>query len=432
MPILLLLILLALPQPVFSGAQEAELEKIVVLSRHGVRAPTQPERVLSLWSDKTWPAWPVEAGDLTPRGAELVRAMWGALKPGLIAKGILPAGVCPPQNSVYIRADVDERTKATARAIIEGLGQDCKLGYAVMPGKIDPLFHPVKAGLYRFDAIPTAVDVLKMARGGLEGLQDELSGALELIGEISGPPSATLCSRFALMPKCELSDLPNSVSVTADGAGVRIMGSLGIGSSLAEIFLLEYAQWPNEAAGWGRVNARVLGQVMPVHSRVFNIVNRAAVVAWANGSALLNEMSAALLGEHADKRANEAKLVIFVGHDTNIANVGGLLDFAWQASGYPPNGIPPASALFLELWKIGGERQVRARFYAQTPAVLHQDFKADAEPVISHAATETMVKHGDAPVSMSVSAFRQLVAKKTQGAPEVVGEDPGFVYGKAN
>lgn len=431
MPILLLLVLIILPQPVFSADSGARLEKIVVLSRHGVRAPTQPERILSSWSGKKWPVWPVEAGDLTPRGAELVKSMWAAMKPGFIARGILPEAACPPERSVYIRADVDERTRATAQAIIAGIGQDCHLGYWVVKGKIDPLFHPVKAGLYKFDAIPTAVDVLKMTRGGLENLQDELSGALELIGQISGPPSPTLCSRFALMPKCELPDLPNAVSVTADGTGVRIMGSLGIGSSLAEIFLLEYAQWPGEAAGWGQVNAQVLGQVMPVHSRVFNIVNRAPVVAWANGGALLGEMSAALFSEHGDKRANEAKLVIFVGHDTNIANVGGLLGFEWQASGYPPNGIPPASALFLELWKNGAQQEVRARFYTQTPQTLHESFKSDEQNMLSHAPAEVIVKADDSPVSMSDKEFRELVARKTQGSPRAKGEDPVFVYGKA-
>lgn len=427
---LCLCLLFLAPQDVSAASSEPQLQKIVVLSRHGVRAPTQDARLLTLWSGKPWPAWPVERGDLTPRGAELVKAMWSALKPALAARGILPGDACPAENAVYIRADVDERTRATARAIIEGIAPQCQMGYAVLPARLDPLFHPVKAGLYRYDAVSVTVDVLKMSRGGLENLQDELSGGLNLIGEISGPPSATLCSRFALMPKCQLSDLPNAVSVSADGKDVHIVGSLGIGSSLAEIFLLEYGEWPGEAAGWGNVNGRVLGQILPVHARVFNIVNRAPVIAWANGSALASEMASALFGEHSDSRVNEAKLVIFVGHDTNIANVGGLLGLNWQASGYPPNGIPPAGALFLELWKNGGEQEVRARFYSQTPATLHEGFKDPSG--LSHAPTEAPVKNREGAAVMRAQAFRDLVAKKIHGAPVPGPEKTDFIYGKVD
>lgn len=429
---ILLLFLLAVPQGAFCGSGEPQLKKVVVLSRHGIRAPTQDAKILSQWSEKEWPVWPVKHGDLTPRGAELVKGMWSALKPSLAAAGILPESACPAESAVYVRADVDERTRATAAAIIEGIGSGCQMGYSVLPAKVDPLFHPVKAGLYHFDAIPIAMDIIRMSRGGLENLQDELSGGLALIGEISGPPAPSLCSRFALMPKCELTDLPNAVSVSADGTAVRIVGSLGVGSSLAEIFLLEYGEWPNEAAGWGKVNASVLSQVLPVHARVFDLVNRAPVIAWANGGALLSEMCAALFGEHKDNRANEARLVVYVGHDTNIANVGGLLGFNWQASGYPPNGIPPAGALFLELWETGKKQEIRARFYSQPPAVLHRSFDGDGAKPASHAPTAAIVRREDEPAVMTAQEFRQLVASKTQGAPKPGPQKPDYIYSKVD
>lgn len=36
----------------------ARLLKIVALSRHGVRSPTQDMKTLSLWSSRPWPHWP--------------------------------------------------------------------------------------------------------------------------------------------------------------------------------------------------------------------------------------------------------------------------------------------------------------------------------------------------------------------------------------
>lgn len=55
-------------------------------------------------------------------------------------------------------------------------------------------------------------------------------------------------------------------------------------------------------------------------------------------------------GRYADPAVNKAKVVVFVGHDTNIANIGGMLGLHWQLPGYAPDEIPPASALVLTLW----------------------------------------------------------------------------------
>lgn len=415
-----------------------ELKKVVVLSRHGVRAPTQDARLLSMWSQKPWPEWPVARGELTPRGARLVSAMWANLKTDLQKKGLLPADACPDQSAIFVRADVDERTKATAAAILDGLAPACGLGYAVSDMEIDPLFHPVRAGLYHYDAITAATAVLSMTHGGLERLQDEFSGALTLMGRISGPPAANLCSRFALMPRCQLEDLPNAISVSPDGSTIRILGGLGVASSMAEIFLLEYGEWPNTPAGWGEVDARVLGQLLPVHSRIFDIVNRAPVVSWANGSSLLMEMTAALSGRHYDRRANEAKLVVFVGHDTNIANVGALLEFYWDAAGYPPNGIPPAGAIFLELWERQGRQEVVARFYSQPPKALHMAFRqGDGNNEINiadHAPGVVPVEAGapGKPVALTPQALDSTVLKVTKGAPMAPAQEPPYEYGMAN
>ena len=420
---LALIALLAPAGPPTACADDGgRLLKVVVLSRHGVRAPTQKHKTLEEWSERVWPVWPVKRGDLTPRGARLVTAMWGSVGEEFRKAGILPANHCQRPGDVFVRADTDERTRATARALLDALAPDCRLGYAVTADAVDPLFHPVKAGLYAFDPIGAATDILSMTNGGLGQLQDDLATPLALIGRISAPVSPGLCARFNLPQDCALSDIPNAVSVAPDGRDVGLTGSLAIASSVAEIFLLEYGEWPGVAAGWGQVTAPTLRQVLPVHAKVFDVVNRAPLVAWARGSSLLTEMGAALLGTHHDERCNRAALVVFVGHDTNIANLGALLGVNWQLPDYPPNGIPPAAALMLELWEKNGAREVRVNFLAQPMGALHAPF---AQPVLSPQAL-----HSHAPASAAVSAppvvgearfpleeFRGRIAEATAGAP---------------
>lgn len=406
-----------------SAADDGKLVKVVVLSRHGVRAPTQKHKTLEEWSERVWPVWPVKRGWLTPRGAELVTAMWGTVGEQFRKDGILPPNLCQRPADVFVRADTDERTRATARALLDALAPDCRLGYAVSTDAIDPLFHPVKAGLYTFDPIGAATDILSMTDGGLGQLQDDLATPLALIGRLSAPVSPGLCGKFNLPQDCALSDLPNAVSVSADGRDVGITGSLAIASSLAEIFLLEYGEWPGVAAGWGQVTAPTLRQVLPVHARVFDVVNRAPLVAWARGSSLLSEMGAALLGTHYDERCNKAALVVFVGHDTNIANLGALLGVNWQLPEYPLNSIPPAAALMLELWEKNGQREVRVNLLAQPMSALHTPIagKGLLSPadLASHAPAEAAVSAPPVVGSarFPLEEFRGRIAEATAGAP---------------
>lgn len=410
------------PMPA-SAADGDHLVKVVVLSRHGVRAPTQKHKTLEEWSERVWPVWPVKRGDLTPRGAQLVTAMWGTVGADFRMEGLLPADLCRRPADVFVRADTDERTRATARALLDALAPECRLGYAVTTDAIDPLFHPVKAGLYTFDPIGAATDILSMTDGGLGHLQDELSTPLALIGRLSAPVAPRLCEKFNLPPDCALSDIPNAVSVAPDGRNVGLTGSLAIASSLAEIFLLEYGEWPGVAAGWGQVTAPTLRKVLPVHARVFDVVNRAPLVAWARGSSLLAEMGAALLGTHYDERCNKASLVVFVGHDTNIANLGALLGVNWQLPEYPLNSIPPAAALMLELWEKNGQREVRVNLLAQPMSALHT-------PIAAQGLLSPADLRSHAPASADVSAppvvgaarfpleeFRGRIAEATAGAP---------------
>ena len=421
------------------GDSQPRLTKIVALTRHGVRSPTQSAATLAQWSTRTWPQWPVPKGYLTPRGARLVTAMWEDLRGRMLNLGVLPDAACPPPGKIFVRADVDQRTRATAKALVDGLCPDGSLSYAVSGQSPDPLFHPVQAGVQRFDPASVAASIMDNAGGDLDRLHEDNNTILTHMQHLSAPLGAEMCTRYNLPPTCGLTDLPNSVSVEADGSGAGLSGALATASGMAEIFLLEYAQWPDISAGWGQVDARILREVLPVHSSVFNTVNRAPVVARLKGASLLSEMMAALEGTHRDQRCNMASLVVFVGHDTNIANVGALLGVNWQIAGYPDNATPPGSTLLLELWEHGNSKEVRVRFFAQTPEALHAPFEEQrlpagglmakpqlTDPARTHKATAAQVTAppvvGDA--RFSLEDFAKRVSKAVLNAPVAPQEVP--------
>lgn len=342
---------------------EGELVRVVVLSRHGVRSPTQSRETLEAWSGRAWPEWPVRRGWLTERGALLTSAMWENLRARFAHDPLTPA-------QVFVRADLDQRTQATARALLDGLGLN-SAPYAVAKGGVDPLFHPVRAGVCSFDADVVRDDILRLAGGDLDHLARALAVPLKRVSDLAAPPGPELCRAWHLPPDCVLADIPNRIDEHHKNHAAGLRGGLAIGSSLAEIFLLEYAEWPDAQPAWGKADGAVLREILPLHNRVFDVVNRAPAVAGPKGSALLAAMEAALAGNDADPRVKQAVLTVFVGHDTNIANIGGLLGITWDLPGHGDNSIPPAAVLALELREREGQREVSAVICAQSLETLH-------------------------------------------------------------
>lgn len=347
------------------------LLKVVVLSRHGVRSPTERREELSQWSQYAWPAWSVKRGELTPRGAELITALWEQERKVLTKSGLLPAKGCPEKDSVFVYADRDQRTRATAIALLKGLAPGCGFIPAVVDkAGPDPLFHPVDGGQCRIDETATARQLRLAMRGSPDAVIRDEENALARVGGIAGPLPDELCEKAGLPHGCTAVDIPTRLAIDAKGA--RLEGGLSTASRLAEIFFLEYAQWPDQNAGWGKVDAETLQEIMPVHARVFDILHKTPALA-VGGSALLSAMTQALTSTHAEAGMDQARLVVFVGHDTNIANVAGLLGLDWKLDNYAPGQIPPGSALVFTLWrKADGSRVVRAHFRGQSVRTLHE------------------------------------------------------------
>jgi len=65
---------------------------------------------------------------------------------------------------------------------------------------------------------------------------------------------------------------------------------------------------------------------------------------------------------------HDARLVIYVGHDTNLANIGGMLGVDWTFKSGLEDRTPPAGAMAFELVRetATGTRFVRMTYFNQT------------------------------------------------------------------
>ena len=364
-----------------------DLVKVVVVSRHGVRTPladpkNDPKDDKKLWTlrQEGWPkkddwnppTWPHrDDGDLTKAGSDLAKLMGGYYRSWFTH--LLPDGRCPENNAVFIRADVDERTQATAAAIAQGLGPCQFPVHTLTNQKPDPLFHPTSpnmvCALHGQHARQSIVK--RLPPGGFGALDKQHAVALSTMQEVLKCCQPALCSAFKRGPSCKLTDLPTDVNVT-DGDRVKMVGAIGIASTAAEIFLLEHDN-DMTPVGWGAVdNKSKMATLLTLHNLQFEYMQRTPYIAGRQGSMLLRAVLAALLGQpFPGTKAGplppaDAKFVVFVGHDTNIANLATLLQADWDANEDLPDKTAPTGALVFELRERAATRYVDAYYVAQT------------------------------------------------------------------
>ena len=124
--------------------------------------------------------------------------------------------------------------------------------------------------------------------------------------------------------------------------------------------MLEYAEGKRQA-GWGRVSAADLELIGTLHAMKGDLLQRPSLLGAHGATRLARRML------DANERDDGPKLTVLVGHDTNIGDLSGLLDFDFQVTGYAANTPPPGSAVAFELLSDrAGARSVRVVYRSQT------------------------------------------------------------------
>lgn len=317
-----------------------ELLNVVVVSRHGVRSPTQSAEKLHGWSDKKWSAWPVAPGLLTSRGFYLVKATWKLNR----SRAPFTYGVCPKPEDVQIIADVDERTRKTAETLNEGLYPTCGYKVKVTSSEHSAIFSPLKAKVCRIDYPKELEEKLTQKVVGInEKFAAQMAEISKLTGhEFTGPMRAKV-SKYK----------------------VGFKGAPYDCSSITEIFALEWGQNPEKKVAWDQLDWNGILHLMPIRVAVFSALNRDMEVARYKGSALANKIIESL--DHGPK------YTYLIGHDTNLANLGEIFDLNWKLPGRDQNENTPGGYLTFEKWSVNGQPEIRVFYSALSPEQIHAE-----------------------------------------------------------
>ncbi len=335
--------------PATSPAGGLHVDRVVVVMRHGVRPPTKDPAMPARYAADTWPDWPVKPGYLTPHGAKAIAALGASDRAFYRAAGLIGAG-CP---DAAIIADSDQRTIATAAAWAATFAPGCTVPSDHKPqDATDPRFSAIEEGLGTIDvaAARTAMDKA-IGAGGIAAVEARMRPLLRRL-------DAILCAK---KKACGVGGETTTVDYATATARPDLKGALDRASTAAQILLLQYAQGKDmKNVGWGRATAADVTALSAFHALEFAILARPKPIAIANLAGLTPPILRAMSGEGPH-------LLMLSGHDTNVANLGGLLGIHWTVPGFATDDPAPGGAIILARLTDGaGNAYVRAYYRAQT------------------------------------------------------------------
>lgn len=354
------------PQP------DEQLKLVVFLTRHGVRSPTSTNQRYDPYSAAPWPNWSVPPGHLTAHGFELMKLFGAYDRASLAASGLLSASGCEAADGVTIRADSDQRTRETGRALAEGMFPGCAVKVQALPeGTVDSLFES-KPEEERHAQQSFALAAVAGRTGGdsanlTEAYRPQLLALDKILAGCGKTFAAINPSRVSIF------DAPAG-KTQGDFRRALLPGPLALSSTLTENLLLEFAEGMNGAElGWGCLDEPTLRHVMQLHTAATEYAKRTPAVARAGATNLLGAILGALRQSATDKVVAGAPgkpgdhVLFLVGHDTNIAMASGVLHLNWVIDGRADD-TPPGGSLVFELWRArkDGAYSVRVYYTAQT------------------------------------------------------------------
>jgi 4-phytase/acid phosphatase len=349
-------------------AVDLKLTRVIMLSRHGVRSPTQGPEELRKLAAREWPTWPVGPGELTAHGERGERILGGYFRAAYAADGLLSSQKCPSPEAVFVWADnADQRTRVSGQALLDGMFPGCglKAEYAPLDAP-DPLFHPVETDNCPMDAAAAEQSVRRRVAGNLDALGPTYDKALTAVAPILQNP--------------KLLEAHNDIQVK--GRELRFEGPLKTAATAVEVFLLEYEEGlPAQQVGWGgAATFENLAVLLPAHNIYSDLLRQDPYIAAHNGTLIAQRVVGALKGQQ--------RLTVLMGHDTNLANLAGLLGASWELPGQP-DSTPPGGTLAFEVWRAAdGKQFVRTVFYYQTPDQLRELQALD----VQHPPGATLVR----------------------------------------
>jgi 4-phytase/acid phosphatase len=338
-----------------------QLERVLLLYRHGVRSPLPGEIQLNEAAGKPWPVWQTPPSQLTTHGAAGMRLMGAYDRQRLASAGLFARHGCPAPAHLWFWANTDQRTIASAQSLAQGFAPGCDIHVGHLPeGSEDPLFHPIEAHATSWNA-NEAVAAVEAAGSQPDALTAPHADALAVMASVMG------CDPNDAKAWCSPGQLHGTLTAPSISGEMKLSGPIATTSGTAEAILMAYAEgMPEREVSWGRIKSGQLESLSQLHALLFDIYARPDYMATRTASVLSQRILQMLQDDKAPR------LNVLVGSDNNIVALASVLGLHFKMPGYAQDDPPIGGALGIELWRdqSGAHHYVRVFYQAQSLAQL--------------------------------------------------------------
>ena len=357
------------------------LEKVTILSRHGIRAPLVGYgSALAEATPHTWTPWKTEGGHLTPRGGELETRLAHYMDEWFDAVGLIKKDSCPTTDQLLVYANSLPRTIDTGKNFVKGAFPDCDITVHNLEavGKMDNTFNPIVRSPVDDAFVAKAEKSIDdmLGEGGFAKLNERLAKNYQILETVLDYDHSATCEKEK---QCDLEKMPNSLTF-AQNKEPGTKGPLRNGTGAADSFILQYYEgYPANEVAWGKIETPEQWQAIVDLKNIYtDVLFTAPVLAKEAASPLL----AFIQNSFADhgyqhpliKDAQKAKVTLLVGHDSNVASLLALLQPAPYQLPEQYEKTPISGKVLFEQWRDkDGKALLKIEYIYQTTPQLRED-----------------------------------------------------------
>lgn len=301
-------------------ADNYELKQVVIVSRHGLRAPlTEGADALINATPYQWQKWDTNGGFLTAKGGALEVYMGHYFNDWFVQNKLVKENTCPTPEDYYIYSNIVPRTIATGQFFTTGAFPGCdNIKYnhlADLQGKDTLFFQEIKDNSeeYVTNATNEIQSYIK---------SQDLTAAYAKLEEVINFKDSKDCK---VDQHCDFSAAPNVVKLEL-GKEAEIDGPLHNAFFMVDAFMLQnYEGFPENQVAWGNIKSeadwRSLAKLRNAYIDAAYlqpmVVNNTIKPMLAHLNTLLPEQQS----------TQQAKITVLVGHDTTVGPIIRALGF---------------------------------------------------------------------------------------------------------
>ena len=292
------------------------LKKVVVLSRHNIRAPLSGEgSFLSTATPHTWFQWTADTSQLSLRGGILETMMGQYFRKWLESEELIPENYQPEDGEVRFYANAKQRTQATARYFASGMlpvaivDIERHADYDTMDETFTPKLHFLNDAFEK-----TAMEEIAAFGGdkGLEGLDSQMTDAYALLEDVLDLQDSEAYKNGELT-----GFTPGNIQIKLNlDEEPGMEGDLKTATQLADALVLQYYEEedPKEAAFGHDLTMedwQTLDSIKELYSKIL----------FTSDSVAVNVAQPLLVEIKNELQEENRRFTFLCGHDSNVASV---------------------------------------------------------------------------------------------------------------